>query len=103
MTQEEIKELDEAAEKYRRDSCNAAMMPNIDGPMPEYGGSVKDAFKTGAIWDKEQMMNEAVEGKVCAVYPLKTCNEIHYSVQYPIGILPHKDGNKVKLIIIKES
>lgn len=42
--------LYEAAEKYRRDSCNKAMLPNIDGPIPEHEGSVKDAFITGAKW-----------------------------------------------------
>ena len=29
-------------------------MPNIDGPMPEYGGSIKEAFISGAKWQKEQ-------------------------------------------------
>ena len=48
--------LDEAAEKYRRDSCNAALIPNIDGPMSEYGGSVKDAFKAGATWREQQIL-----------------------------------------------
>lgn len=42
--------LDEAAEKYRRDSCNASMRPNIDGPATEYEGNVKSAFKAGAEW-----------------------------------------------------
>ena len=55
LEKEEPKGLDEAAEKYRKDSCNAAMKPNIDGPMPEYGGSVKDAFKSGAKWMAKQM------------------------------------------------
>lgn len=42
--------LEEAAEKYRRTSCNAAMKPNIDGPMPEYDGNVKAAFIAGALY-----------------------------------------------------
>lgn len=46
-------DLEEAAEKYRRESYNKAMLPNIDGPMPEYGGNVKDAFKAGAEWMKD--------------------------------------------------
>ena len=55
LQEQEPQGLDEAAEKYRRDSCNAAMFPNIDGPMPEYGGSVKDAFKAGAEWMLNKM------------------------------------------------
>lgn len=52
--------LEEAAEKYRRTSCNAAIKPNIDGPMPEYGGSIKAAFIAGANWQKEKDIRDMV-------------------------------------------
>ena len=53
LQQEPDKNLEEAAEKYRRASCNAAMKPNIDGPIPEYGGNVKTAFIAGALYELE--------------------------------------------------
>lgn len=56
--------LEEAAEKYRRESCNKAILPNIDGPMPEYGGSIKDAFIAGAEWQKQQDLAEKVQSKI---------------------------------------
>lgn len=52
-----IQILEEAAENYRRKSYNAAMIPSVDGPINEYGGSVKEAFKAGAEW----MRNKDVE------------------------------------------
>lgn len=62
----------------------------------------QSSFFWGAIYHKQQLMAKAVDAKACAVYPLRNCNEVHYSVQYPIGVLPQKDGDKVKVIIIKE-
>ena len=59
-------------------------------------------YELGRKEEKGQMMKEAVEGRVCAVYPLKDGNDVQYGVLYPKGVLPHKDGQKVKLIIIKE-
>lgn len=52
-------DLDEAAEEYRRKSCNAALKPNVDGPTPEYGGSIKDAFKAGAEWMASQFEKQS--------------------------------------------
>lgn len=56
--------MEEAAENYRRESCNAALKPHIDGPMPEYGGSIKEAFIAGAEWGRKQVLQEIYEGKV---------------------------------------
>ena len=62
--------LEEVAEKYRRESCNATLKPNVDGPMPEYGGSIKAAFIAGAEWgirkEKERqkkMVENYIEGR----------------------------------------
>ena len=49
-----VEGLEEAAEEYRRESYRKSVLPNIDGPMPEYGGSIKDAFIAGAEWQKER-------------------------------------------------
>ena len=62
-------ELEEAAEKYRRESYGKSILPNIDGPMPEYVGSVKDAFIAGAEWQKEQDEKELSE-KIASAYQL---------------------------------
>lgn len=48
--------LEEAAEEYRRESYRKSVLPNIDGPMPEYGGSIKDAFIAGAEWQKDKIL-----------------------------------------------
>ena len=85
-------DLEYASEKY---SCRFS--------SSKYGhNKIKSAFKDGANWQKEQMMKNAVDAKVCAVFPLRNYNEVHYSVHYPIGVLPYKDGDKVKVIVIKE-
>ena len=90
--------LAEAAEKYRRNSCNAAMMPNIDGPMPEYGGSVKDAFKAGAEWMKAKMLEEAVDGVVMDF----SSNLPRPQVDILLDPGKYHTGDKVRVIVIKE-
>jgi hypothetical protein len=45
-------ELDEAAEKYRRDTCNEACKQGFLDNYP--APSIKDAFIAGAEWQKEQ-------------------------------------------------
>lgn len=46
-------DLEEVAEEYRRESYRKSVLPNIDGPIPEYGGSIKDAFIAGAEWQEK--------------------------------------------------
>lgn len=55
-----------------------------------------------ANWQKSQMLKDAVVGRVVGVYPLKRGTDIQYGVLYPKGVLPHKDGDKVKIVIVKE-
>lgn len=97
--------LDEAAEKYRRVSCNAAMKPNIDGPIPEYGGNVKTAFIAGAQWMKEQMMNDAVEGTLAGqLLSSLTENGKQMVITVPRNKFPSNPKTKnIKLIIVKEN
>ena len=91
------KSLEEAAEKYRRESYRKSVMPNTDGPIPEYGGNVKDAFIAGAEWQKSQMMKEAVEGYVN--YYEDSGGILMAEAQ--VGC-PYHNGDKVKIIIVKE-
>lgn len=55
LPEQPMKGLEEAAEEYRRESYRKSVLPNIDGPMPEYGGSIKDAFIAGAEWGAKQV------------------------------------------------
>ena len=55
LGRQSVNGLEEAAEEYRRESYRKSVLPNIDGPMPEYGGSIKDAFIAGAEWGAEYL------------------------------------------------
>lgn len=105
LQQEPDKNLEEAAEKYRRASCNAAMKPNIDGPIPEYGGNIKTAFIAGAQWMKEQMMNDAVEGTLAGqILSSLTENGKQMVITVPRNKFPSNPKTKnIKLIIVKEN
>lgn len=107
--------LEEAAEEYRRESYRKRVLPNIDGPMPEYGGSIKDAFKAGAEWQKkqdqktielaedhamlagmnkmeQQMLEGAVEGEICGrVYD-------HINVRFADGICKYLEPKNISHI-----
>ena len=82
-------ELDEAAEKYVSTLCDRA-----DEGL-RIDTTLESAFIAGAKWQKEQMMKEAVEGEVFLnPYPtisLDDCKDYDF-----------KDGDKVRIIIIKE-
>lgn len=56
-----IRILEEAAENYRRKSYNTAMIPPLDGPTDEYGGSIKNAFKAGAEWMEKEINKELIK------------------------------------------
>ena len=81
------KDLEEAAEK----SLRLAGFHN----METRGMDWKGGFIAGAKWQKEQMMKEAVEGEVMLnPYPticLDDCKDYDF-----------KDGDKVRIIIVKE-
>jgi len=87
--------VEEAAEEYRRESFKKSVMPQIDGPANEYGGSIKDAFIAGAEWQKKQMMNEAVDGII-------TTQNLNRYILVPNLDESLTYGNKVKVIIVKE-
>ena len=88
-------ELAEAAEKYGSD-------------YPAYNDDqfiAENAFKAGAEWMKQKMMEGAVEGTVIELG--ETYKDLSLSVNakelnqvlQPLGV---GDGNKVKIIIVKE-
>ena len=55
-----------------------------------------ESFKAGANWQKEQMIAKAIEGKVIS-------NEgLSFPISYEIYRLGLEEGDKVKVIVIKE-
>ena len=98
--------LEEAAEKYRRNSYNTSLIPPTDGPTPNYGYSVIDTFKAGAKWDRAKMMERAVEGVVQDDGQFINFGDGRYIDLDPTmenkPVFELTDGDKVKVIVIKE-
>ena len=121
LSEEPDKGLEEAAEEYRRESFKKSVMPQIDGPVSEYGGSIKNAFIAGAEWqasqmpmpedtvlfnkgvqegrrlEREDMMKDAVEGYVN--YYEDSGGILMAEAQ--VGC-PYHNGDKVRIIVMKE-
>lgn len=80
--------IEEAADKYEK--ANTGIYPEVGQT------SIRDAFIDGYNLCREQMMKEAVEGKICgdASRRLLKCGWLEHKFGEP--------GDKVKLIIVKE-
>lgn len=100
LSEEPDKSLEEAAEEYRRESFKKSVIPQIDGPVNEYGGNIKSAFIAGAKWQKSQMLKDAKDGYVSGIIIHNDGDEEHYAVTYPNGERPHSITDKVKIIIL---
>lgn len=62
-----------------------------------------DGFIAGAKWQKEQMLKDAVEGEVCILPGRATYVEEKDNESLKQYLLDHfKDGDKVRVIIVKE-
>lgn len=122
------KSLEEAAEEYRRESFKRSVTPQIDGPVGEYGGNIKSAFKAG--WkcrddqmpmpedtvlfqkgvaegrrlEREDMLKDAVEGTVNqdGILELSNGEAIDVCPSLDKCALGLQLGKKVKLIIVKD-
>ena len=90
--------LKEAAEKHIRRVVDTAGHPGWDWETQD----IADAFIAGAEWQKEQMMEEAVERVVkedAGGYPYINATELYdYGNDKPLA----KAGDKVKVIVIPE-
>ena len=86
-------ELEEAADKHIRRVADAAGHPGWDWTTQD----IADAFIAGANWQKEQMMKKAVEGYVN--YYEDSGGILMTEAQ--VGC-PYHNGDKVKIIIVKE-
>jgi len=87
-------DLEEAAKRYATEGDEISGLYIIDEEV--------DAFKAGAIWQREQMMAKAVEREVkvdAGGYPYIDATELYdYDNDKPLA----KAGDKVKILIIKE-
>lgn len=114
--------LEEAAEEYRRESLKKSVIPQIDGPVSEYIGSIKAAYIAGAKWQANQflkgsplpedtvlfqkgieegkrlMMEEAVEGEI------GYWNQRGLSIRLDKSLerLGYDMDTKVKIVIVKQ-
>ncbi len=95
-------DVDEASLEYAPDLPSY----NIGGGYlpPQSRNDLRIAFKDGAKWQKEQMMNDAVEGEV--IGEIRNQEYEPYEIYVESDFLPlngkFKMGDKVKLIIVKE-
>ena len=90
VSNDTIDNLEEAAKNYEEDAIFYAAR------------RISDFFKAGAQWQKERMLNNAIEREVkvdAGGYPYIDVTELYdYDKDKPLA----KKGNKVKLIIIME-
>ncbi len=104
LSEEPDKSLEEAAEEYRRESFKKSVMPQIDGPVSEYGGSIKDAFIAGWKCRDDQMLKDAyVESQIVEDGRIELGGDPLPCLN-PIILLPYpqfEPGDKVRIIVLK--
>ena len=86
-------DLEEAADNHIRKVVDTAGHPGWDWATQD----ITDAFIAGAKWQKEQMMEEAVEG-----YVVKDITGSLAVTAKGINLDGFKVGDKVRIIIVKE-
>lgn len=84
LSEEPDKSLEEAAYKYSFDS-----RPSVYGQV-----DVIDAFKAGAEWQKQQMLKDAVEGKVFMSFAPGHNQMVMADVDLPTN-------TKVRIVVLK--
>ena len=91
------KDLEEAAHSYS-ESDEPLYSPGHRFHWDDdalFGKQIETTFIAGAKWQKEQMMNEAVEGKIIFLFNGDVAINIGDVDEYNLG-------DKVKIIIVKE-
>lgn len=90
------KELEEGAKDYRETKIANGHFFKIKGTKPLcYLDDLIPAFIAGAKWQKEQMMKEAVEGKIVFLFNGDVAINIGDTDKYKLG-------DKVRIVIVKE-
>ncbi len=81
-------DLEEAAKEYR-------LSASLDNERYlTFGSNIMNAFVAGANWQKEQMMKDAIDAKLSFGQPVL--------LSHPVSPQIAKDGDKIKLIVVKE-
>lgn len=93
-------DLEEAADNHIRKVVDAAGHPGWDWETQD----IADAFIAGAKWDREQMMEDAVEGEVCIPNVWVEHKEgkelvVRAEISKELGF---KFGDKVRVIVCKK-
>lgn len=89
------KDLKEAAEEYTQRMLESWRFDSTGCRPP------RESFIAGAKWQKEQMLKDAVEGEVHRFGGRGFVKEENYSALMTY-LDKFKDGDKVKIIIVKE-
>ena len=94
-------DLEEVTKQYAKD-CVALNFPSSDGKLKE--SDIKAAVRYGAYWKERQMMKDAVEGTATLDYYDAKDRAVMTVFADEVIAEEHgiKEGDKVKIIIIKE-
>lgn len=94
------KSLEEAAKEYEWSNVDTNQLnpPTLD--ITVQVGDLRNAFIAGAEWQKQQMLKDAVEGKIYLGNDYCTYELIASLVGLPRGT--YKDGDKVRIVVLKE-
>lgn len=93
-----VSDILEAAEKYGRNIFINECMKN--GVCDDH--DLSDAFIAGAEWQKEQMLKDAVEAEVQYFGETQGVPRTIKIPRMQEWLKPFKDGDKVRVIIVKE-
>ena len=89
-------DLEQAAERYAIEKYHHKNLAVLPKRCEGCYAPIINAFKAGAQWQKEQMIKDAAEGQFDYNHIIVPYSEL--ARVFPNG----KDGDKVKVIIIKE-
>lgn len=93
------KSLEEAAEEFAEGEWDGVAVDTDGNPLYAQD-EIEYAFKAGAEWQKQQMLKDAVEGKIYLGNDYCTYELIASLVGLPRGT--YKDGDKVRIIVTKK-
>ena len=98
-------DLEEASKEWLEPQLDKSYVSYGEGKMMELthfdGYAMLDAIEFGAQWKEEQMMAKAIDGKLFRTYD-NSSFKYKIDIDCDIRIDKYKDGEKVKVIIVKE-
>ena len=98
-------DLEEASKEWLEPQLDKSYVSYGEGKMMELthfdGYAMLDAIEFGAKWQEQQMMAKAIDGKLFRTYD-NSSFKYKIDIDCDIRIDKYKDGEKVKVIIVKE-